>query len=141
MTMEQTLPPGIVVVTGASRGIGQALVRQLLASGREVVGLARHTDTANGAADPPSPTYARISADLSSVSGIAEEIRRAVWERPVAALVNSAGAVTPLGALTEQSGESMLAALCLMAVAPARLAAGVAGLMPEGGRILNLSTR
>ena len=35
----------------------------------------------------------------------------------------------------------MLAALCLMAVAPARLAAGVAGLMPEGGRILNLSTR
>ena len=144
MTMEQTLPPGIVVVTGASRGIGQALVRQLLASGREVVGLARHTDTANGAADPPSPTYARISADLSSVSGIAEgieEIRRAVGERPVAALVNSAGAVTPLGALTEQSGESMLAALCLMAVAPARLAAGVAGLMPDGGRILNLSTR
>ena len=28
-----------------------------------------------------------------------------------------------------------------MAVAPARLAAGVAGLMPEGGRVLNLSTR
>ncbi|MDA2950263.1 MAG: SDR family NAD(P)-dependent oxidoreductase [Actinomycetota bacterium] len=104
--MEQTLPPGIVVVTGASRGIGQALVRQLLASGREVVGLARHTDTANGADDPPSPTYARISADLSSVSGIAEgieEIRRAVGERPVAALVNSAGAVTPLGALTERA--------------------------------------
>ena len=125
------------------------MVKQLLASGHEVVGLARHTearhtDTANGADDPPSPTYARISADLSSVSGIAEGIERihhAVGGRPVAALVNGAGAVTPLGALTEQSSESMLGALCLMAVAPARLAAGVAGLMPEGGRILNLSTR
>jgi NAD(P)-dependent dehydrogenase (short-subunit alcohol dehydrogenase family) len=39
------------------------------------------------------------------------------------------------------ASDTSLPALCLMAVAPARLAAGVAGLMPEGGRILNLSTR
>ncbi len=144
MTATQTLPPGVVVVTGTSRGIGKELVTLLLASGREVVGLARHTNSAAGEGDPPATGYTGISADLSSAHGIAEgieQIRRAADGRPVAALVNGAGAVTPVGALTQQSSESMLAALCLMAVAPARLAAGVAGLMPEGGRILNLSTR
>jgi benzil reductase ((S)-benzoin forming) len=141
--MSQQLPPGIVVVTGASRGIGRDLVTLLLASGREVVGLARHTDTA-AAGDPPVVGCSRISADLSSAGGIddgIEQIHRAVDGRPVAALVNGAGAVTPVGPLTQQSSESMIRALCLMAVAPARLAAGVAGLMPWGGRILNLSTR
>lgn len=137
------LPPGIVVITGASRGIGRELAGLLLASGRAVVGLARRADT-GGEGDPPAARYTGISADLSSPDGIAEgieRIHRAVDGRPVAALVNGAGAVTPVGALTEQSSGSMLAALCLMAVAPARLAAGLAGSMPEGGRILNLSTR
>ena len=137
------LPPGIVVVTGASRGIGHELAALLLDSGREVVGLARRADTV-GENDPPDVPYTRISADLSSADGIAralEHIYRVVDGRPVAALVNSAGAVTPVGALAGQSSESILGALCLMAVAPARLAAGVAGLMPEGGRVLNLSTR
>lgn len=136
------LPPGIVVVTGASRGIGRDLVEQLLASGREVVGLAR--TTATSAADPPADHYTPISADLGNEGGIVdavEQIHRAVHGRPVAALVNGAGAVTPVGPLAAQSADAMLGALCLMAVAPARLAAGVAGLMPRGGRILNLSTR
>ena len=137
------LPPGLVVVSGASSGIGRELVALLLDSGREVVGLARRADTA-GRGDPPDVPYTRISADLSSADGIArglEHIHRVVDGRPVAALVNSAGAVTPVGALARQSSETILGALCLMAVAPARLAAGVAGLMPEGARILNLSTR
>lgn len=137
------LPPGIVVVTGASRGIGRELVSLLLDSGREVVGLARRADTA-GEGDPLDVPYTRISTDLSSAEGIAQgidHIHRVVDGRPVAALVNGAGAVTPVGALARQSSESILGALCLMAVAPARLAAGVAGLMPEGGRVLNLSTR
>lgn len=139
----EMLPPGVVVVTGASRGICHDLVELLLTSGREVVGLARQADTAGGAGQP-AVEYTGISADLSSPEGIAEgieRIHRVVDGRPVAALVNGAGAVTPVGDLTQQSSRSMLASLCLMAVAPARLAAGVAGLMPEGGRILNLSTR
>lgn len=141
--MSETLPSGIVVVTGASSGIGRDLVALLVDSGREVVGLARRADAA-GEGNPPDAPYTRISADLSSAEGIdrgIEHLHRVVDGRPVAALVNGAGAVTPVGALTEQSSETILGALCLMAVAPARLAAGVAGLMPEGGRILNLSTR
>lgn len=133
----------VVVVTGASRGIGRELARLLLASGREVVGLARRADT-GGEGDPPIARYTGISADLSNPDGIAEgieRIHRVVDGRPVAAVVNGAGAVTPVGALTQHTGGSMLTALCLMAVAPARLAAGLAGSMPEGGRILNLSTR
>ena len=50
--MAEMLPPGIVVVTGASSGIGRELVALLLDSGREVVGLARRADTA-GQGDPP----------------------------------------------------------------------------------------
>ena len=110
--MSEMLPPGIVVVTGASSGIGRELVTQLLDSGREVVGLARRADTA-GENDPPDVPYTRISADLSSADGIAralEHIYRVVDGRPVAALVNSAGAVTPVGALARQSSESILGA-------------------------------
>jgi benzil reductase ((S)-benzoin forming) len=142
-TPAQELPPGVVVVSGASRGIGRDLVELLLATSRDVVGVARHPAGAN--CDGPDPgRYTPISADLSSEAGITEgiaQIRQALGGRPVAALVNGAGAVTPVGPLTQQSSGSMLAALCLMAVAPARLAAGLAGSMPRGGRILNLSTR
>lgn len=139
----QTLPPGVVVVTGASRGIGRDLVELLLATGRHVVGVARHATAVNDGG-PDAGRYTPISADLGSEAGVTEaiaQIDHLVRGREVAALVNGAGAVTPVGPLTQQSGETMLAALGLMAVAPARLAAGLAGLMPPGGRILNLSTR
>jgi len=37
----ELLPPGVIVVTGASRGLGRGLVEHLLGLGRPVIAVAR----------------------------------------------------------------------------------------------------
>ncbi len=131
------LPEGIVVLSGASRGIGHELLKLLLDSGLTVVTLSRQP-----CAD--AENLIPLQADLSHEAGLStatEKLKQALNGRPVAALVNGAGVVEPLGALVRQSASDLLRALCLMAVAPAQLAAAMAPQMAPGGRILNLSSR
>ncbi len=131
------LPEGMVVVSGASRGIGRELVNVLLASEIEVVALSRQ-------ACKPVENLTALSVDLSDVKGLSiaiEMLKTVIDGRPVAGLVNAAGAVKPLGALIHQSTSDLQQSLCLMAVAPVQLAAGISPQMPTGGRILNLSSR
>jgi benzil reductase ((S)-benzoin forming) len=131
------LPEGMVVVSGASRGIGHELVNVLLASGIEVVALSRQRCK-------PSENLTALSVDLSDETGLnmaIETLKTAIDGRPVAGLVNGAGSVKPLGALIRQGTSDLQRALCLMAVAPLQLAAAIAPHMPAGGRILNLSSR
>jgi benzil reductase ((S)-benzoin forming) len=131
------LPKGVVVVSGASRGIGRELVDLLLGTGFEVVTLSRQ-------ACNPGKNLTPLGVDLSDEVGLNKAVDRlndVLDGRQVAALVNGAGAVEPLGPLIHQSASDLLRALCLMAVAPAQLAAAVAPQMPSGGRILNLSSR
>ena len=145
------LPDGVIVVSGASRGIGRDLVALLLQFGCEVITLARHSGAAQQQPeqdlDPSAGACAslmQLQADLGSEAGVADaivQLQRVLAGRPVAALVNGAGAVTPLGPLQQHSSAALLQALCLMAVAPAQLAAALTPLMPPGGRILNLSSR
>lgn len=137
LNQRNQLQNGLVVVSGASRGIGRELVHVLLASGIEVVALSRQ-------ACKPAENLTALSADLSDADGLStavDMLKTVIDGRPVAGLVNAAGDVKPLGALIHQSTSDLLRALCLMAVAPVRLAAAVAPFMPTGGRILNLSTR
>jgi NAD(P)-dependent dehydrogenase (short-subunit alcohol dehydrogenase family) len=50
-------------------------------------------------------------------------------------------AVSPIGPLVDHTSETLLTALTLMAVAPARLTSALAWRLEPGGRVLNLSTR
>lgn len=125
------------MLSGASRGIGHELMKLLLDSGLTVVTLSRQP-----CAD--AENLIPLQADLSHEAGLStatEKLKQALNGRPVAALVNGAGVVEPLGALVRQSASDLLRALCLMAVAPAQLAAAMAPQMAAGGRILNLSSR
>ncbi|MCP9927492.1 SDR family NAD(P)-dependent oxidoreductase [Cyanobium sp. CH-040] len=136
------LPPGVIVVTGASRGLGRDLVDLLLAEGREVIAVVRRPGLVEAMGN--GADLSEVVADLSTPRGIEAAIsamREALDAKPLAALVNGAGAVTPLGPLADHGCEAMLDAFTLMAVAPARLATGLAPLMVNGGRVLNLSTR
>ena len=131
------LPNGVVVVSGASRGIGRELLNLLLGSGFPVVSLSRQVCN-------PGNNLTALGVDLSDEAGLDKAIQTlmdVLAGRPVAALVNGAGTVEPLGSLVHQSASDLLRSLCLMAVAPAQLAAAIAPCMPSGGRILNLSTR
>jgi NAD(P)-dependent dehydrogenase (short-subunit alcohol dehydrogenase family) len=83
------------LVTGASRGIGEAIAVGLGEAGADVVGLARSTDDLEATADRVRDTGARalpITADVTSEEEIAAAYDHAEAELgPVDVLVNNAG--------------------------------------------------
>lgn len=85
---------GVVVVTGASRGVGAALVAELVrAHGRTVVAVARSAEALDALAAACAGAPGRIeplALDLGTEAAV-ERVRAHVGERRVAALVNNAG--------------------------------------------------
>jgi len=83
---------GLAVVTGASRGIGAAIARQLFEEDHAVLAIARHFETG---ALPDG--VRKLSLDLDrpdSPAGIAAEVAR--LEMPVSVLVNNAAIQRPV---------------------------------------------
>ncbi len=137
-----SLPPGVIVVSGASRGLGRELVEQLHGQGRPLIAVVRRREGCTLPSD--GQALQLVEANLATTAGIEaaiEGILAALGGRPLAALVNGAGAVTPVGPLAQHASATLLEALTLMAVAPARLSCALAERMVPGGRVLNLSTR
>jgi 3-oxoacyl-[acyl-carrier protein] reductase len=77
------MPKRRVLVTGASKGIGRAVVDRVAASGHEVIGLAR-------TAPPDFPGQFR-EVDLADRAATAETLERIVGEGTVDAVVNNVG--------------------------------------------------
>ncbi|MEO7035506.1 MAG: SDR family oxidoreductase [Polyangiaceae bacterium] len=87
--MDLKLAGKIAVVTGASRGIGLAIVQALVAEGALVVAGARSTKSLEGLA-----CVTPVALDLSTATGPAELVQRAIdTHGRVDALVNNMGAV------------------------------------------------
>ncbi|MCB1995979.1 MAG: SDR family oxidoreductase [Burkholderiaceae bacterium] len=82
----------MIVVTGASRGLGRAIAERLLASGRPVVGLARQP------VDAPFEVLPCDVADADAVKAAAQALKR--HGEPVEALINAAGIASMNLALT-----------------------------------------
>ena len=73
----------MIVITGASRGLGQAITERLIEKGEEVIGLARNTSGLKIDA---------IECDVSeyaSVKNASKEVKR--MKKPVKAFINAAG--------------------------------------------------
>ena len=88
----------VAIVTGVSRGLGEALALRLLAEGFRVLGIGR-TDSARLAGD----AYAFAEVDLADAARVAQcaqehfgALARAHPE--FAVLINNAAAVEPVGA-------------------------------------------
>ena len=82
----------MIIVTGASRGLGQAITERLVERGEEVIGLARNISGLNINA---------IECDVSnyaSVKNASKEVKR--MKKPVKAFINAAGVASMNMAVT-----------------------------------------
>ncbi|MDQ1308109.1 MAG: hypothetical protein QG671_3943 [Actinomycetota bacterium] len=137
----------LVVITGSSRGIGQALARLFVADGREVIGISR-----SGPQSSPNSTtrtddgVRALSADLGRI----DEIERVVGVvadicaqegRGISYLVNNAGALGHLGPLGDHAVADLERLMALHVYAPMRLVTGQLDSFHEGARVLNIASR
>ena len=92
MTGEQIRHSPVVIVTGASRGIGRATARELSAKNWRVALVARSTEHLNEAAAGLNDAIT-IMADIAKGSNVADKIVEQVREKfgRIDALVNNAG--------------------------------------------------
>jgi short-subunit dehydrogenase len=128
-----------IVVTGASRGIGAALARQLAHEGARVVLVARSREAIEKlAADMDGEAYAANLADGGRIERLVHEIEAT---GPIDVLVNNAG-VDLTGALHELPAEKIEELVAVNLVAPMLLCRAVLpGMWKRGrGHILNVSS-
>ena len=119
------------VVTGASSGIGKAIVSRLLGDGWKVVGLSRSVSGEN------STDFRALSVDLSDFAHL-KQVLSEISE--VDAIVHAAGFMrtAPLGALVPADSEAMWA---VHVGAAEVLVNQLVEKLPDGGRIVLIGSR
>ncbi len=127
---------GVIVVTGAARGIGRSITEKLTASGPfTVVGVDVAPELGL------SENIVPVQLDLTSEDG-PRAVRKAVEKTglPFLGLVNNAG-ITRDSRLVNMSDEDFAAVLDVNLGAAYRLSTELAPLMHEGSCIVNISSR
>jgi len=133
------------IVTGASRGIGMAIARELAAEGCNLTIAARGQEGLDAAARElreRGVTVATVAVDLSSVDGCQRLVERAMEHAGrLDILVHNAGG-SKGGSFEETTDEQWKAALDLNLLAAVRLARLVVPFMRRqgGGRIITISS-
>ncbi len=129
-----------VLVTGASRGIGEAIARRFVAEGAHVVGVARNGELLGKVmADMGGVAVVADLADPAQVDGLIARVERD--NGPVDILVNNAG-LDMVGALVDTSPEDIRTIHQVNLVTPIELCRQVLpGMLLRGrGRIVNISS-
>lgn len=121
----------VAVVTGAARGIGQAISARFLAEGMRVHAI----DFVPGADSHAALTHHRCDVgDLVGVQAVAQSIGR------VDVLVNNAAAVTPAVPITDLSPEDWHRAMTVNVTGLFNVTRSVLPQMGQGGCIINLAS-
>jgi NAD(P)-dependent dehydrogenase (short-subunit alcohol dehydrogenase family) len=117
----------LVILTGASRGLGRAMAEQLLAPGRLLLTISRHPDAAlQETATQRGGALEQWPLDLAQ--GLGAAARLEAWLHvekatrfSAATLINNAGMLGRVGPIEESDSESIAAALRVGLEAPALL--------------------
>ena len=129
-----------VLVTGASRGIGEAIAKRFVAEGAHVIGVARNAELLGKVmADIGGTAVPTDLADTAQVDGLIERIERD--HGPVDILVNNAG-LDMAGALVDTSAEDVRTIHQVNLVTPIELCRQVLpGMLRRGrGHLVNVSS-
>jgi 3-oxoacyl-[acyl-carrier protein] reductase len=135
------------LVTGASRGIGRAIARRLAAEGAWV---AVHYGTNEAAAKETVSAIqqtggeafalrARLGVD-DDVDTLAAGLTKALAGRPLDVLVNNAAIVDYTATIEQATRDSYDRLFAINVRAPLFITQRVLPLMPDGGRIINVSS-
>lgn len=132
------------IVTGHTRGLGEAIAADLLSRGIPVLGLSR---SRNDALEKRFPALQQAGLDLSDCAALeqwlaGDALTRFVTGCGTLLLVNNAGVVQPVGPLATQDTHTISRAVTLNLAAPMMLAAAVAasGMDVNERRIVHVSS-
>jgi short-subunit dehydrogenase len=137
--MDTRYPFRSALITGASSGIGKAMVELLAADGITQVIVARRTEQLNELASRYTGIEV-LSADLTTASGV-DKIVRQITDEPVDLVVNNAGFGTT-GDFYTLDPDRLANEIALNVVALTRLSRAALGAMVPRGRgfLLNVSS-
>jgi 2-deoxy-D-gluconate 3-dehydrogenase len=140
--MDLQLRDSVVLVTGASRGLGAAMARQLAVEGAQVVAVARSTDSLAEIAAGGDGRISVLECDLRNEAAIAGLVDQVLARHGrIDGLINNAG-IAPAGKFATQDPDIWKDALAVNVLAPMLLAqsAGVQMIAQGGGRIVNVAS-
>ena len=119
--MDLGLDGHVTVVTGASRGLGEAAVRAMVAEGAQVVAAARSVDALTALADELGDAVAPVQCDMRDRAAVAALVDEAVSRfGRLDSVVNNAG-IAPASKFIDQPDEAFDEVLAVNLAAPAAL--------------------
>lgn len=126
------------LVTGASRGIGAAISRRLLAGGLTVFGVARSADALADMAAELGERFVPCPANVLDTDAILAHLGGA----EIDVLVNNAGGLASVRPLVDQTGEETAETIALNLTAPLQLMRRLLpGMVARGrGHVFNLTS-
>lgn len=129
----------IVIITGASKGIGIALTRELASRGIKVIAVARGEGHLKQLQTEFPEKIHFVSADVSTKEGRSEIVKTAASYGKIDYVVNNAAIITPVANLENVQEEEITKILNTNVVAPMMLTTQLLPFL-TGGRILNISS-
>ena len=146
MNTSKESAPLRVLVTGASRGIGAAIVRHFAERGHSVAAIARNGDALQRLQDDASTHNGRvlpIAADLADPDATVSALAQAITELGhLDLVVNNAGLIDPIARIAEIDFEAWNQAIALnLSGAFQIMQLAIRHMQPRGqGMIINLSS-
>lgn len=140
--MDLRLSGTVVLVTGASRGLGAAMAIELAREGAHVMAAARSKDSLAEVASHGDGRISVVEADMRDEDSVAALVPEVIARHGrIDGLINNAG-IAPAGKFATQDAEVWKDALAVNVVAPMLLAqaAGVQMIEQGGGRIVNVAS-
>ena len=143
------MPQHLTILTGASRGMGLAMARQMLRPGHTLLCISRtaHATLPQEAATLGC-TLEQWDQDLAQPEQAAERLRAWLQRAPVglfasATLINNAGVIPPIAPLSASAPAGLAMALRVGLEAPMLLCAAFLGATEDWGvprKVLNISS-
>ncbi|GAA2853059.1 3-oxoacyl-ACP reductase FabG [Streptosporangium fragile] len=140
--MDLRLRDTVVLVTGASRGLGAAIAVELAAEGAYVVAAARSRDGLREVEAKGDGRISAVEADMRDEAAVAGLVEKVVERHGrIDGLINNAG-IAPAGKFVDQDPQVWKDTLAVNVIAPMLLAqaAGRHMIAQGGGRIVNIAS-